>query len=347
VSRWHEQGVAATCGTALESRAARGTLVGTMSMRRVAVLVVAAAVGSSVAAVVTHREPNAPAPSRVGDPFAAWMDAPFPAADGFDPPEPGSTDVAAIGAGRVVDVASDAVVVEHLVYENHRRRVVRSRYVRLSDVQVRAGAVVARGQRLGRGPSRVEILHASGDAEDAAAFIAARRRLPVPQAEQRVLLIDSGLGRARLYERGVRAGEWSAGLGQIVGCKEERDDGRSPCGMYFVTNASTGPFSGPGPEYFGGHWLGLNYPNPWDAERGLAAGLITADERDRIAAAWAARQATPRGTRLGDGIGLHGWVEDWAGDAGPRGSLGCAFFRADDIRLLYELLAPGAMVVLW
>jgi hypothetical protein len=319
-----------------------------MSMRRgVAALCVAAAVASSVAAIVTHRAPAAPAPTSDGDRFAAWMAAPFPAADGFDPPEPGATDVAAIGAGRVVEADASAVVVEHFYYENHRRRVVRSWYRRLADLRVRVGDVVARRQLLGRGPSHVELVRASGDADGAAAFIAAHRQLPVPQVEARVLLIDSGSGRARLYERGVPAGEWSAGLGQIEGCKQMRDDGRSPCGMYFVTNASTGPFGGPSPDYFGGHWLGLNYPNPWDAERGLAAGLITPDEQGRIVAAWSARQPTPRGTRLGDGIGLHGWIEDWAGAAGPRGSLGCAFFRQDDIRLLYELLAPGTMVVFW
>jgi hypothetical protein len=269
------------------------------------------------------------------------------AADGFDPSAPGTA--TAIGAGRVLSADDRAVVVEHLYYENHRRRVVRSRFPQVADLRVRAGALVTRGQPLGGaiGPGGVAVIHASGDAEDAAAFIAARRDLPVPQAEPRVLLIDSALGRARLYERGVRRGEWSAGLGQIEGCKEQRDDGRTPCGMYFVTARSTGPFTGPMAPYFGGHWLPINYPNPWDAERGLAADLITADDRDRIAAAWSARQATPRGTRLGDGIGLHGWIEDWTGEAGPRGSLGCAFFRRDDIRALYPRLAPGTMVVLW
>jgi hypothetical protein len=317
------------------------------TQRGVAALCAAAAVAASVAALVTHRAPSAPATTSDDDRFAAWMAAPFPAADGFEGPDPDATDVAAIATGRVVEVNAAAVVLEHVYYENHRRRVVRSRYAGLADVRVRVGDAVARRQRLGRGPSQVELVRASGDTEDAAVFIAAHRRLPVPQAEARVLLIDSGRGRARLYERGAPAGEWSAGLGHVEGCKEVRDDGRSPCGMYFVTNASTGPFSGPGPDYFGGYWLGLNYPNPWDAERGLAAGLITADEQEAILAAWSARQPTPRGTRLGDGIGLHGWVEDWDGAAGPRGSLGCAFFRRDDIRLLYELLAPGTMVVLW
>ena len=38
--------------------------------------------------------------------------------------------------------------------------------------------------------------------------------------------------------------EWDVGRGQGVGPKEERGDLRTPRGMYFVVEHTTGPFGG-------------------------------------------------------------------------------------------------------
>src|SRR5687767_2154158 len=88
------------------------------------------------------------------------------------------------------------------------------------------------------------------------------------QAEDTLLVVHHGERRLRLYEQGVLTGEWEIALGQAEGAKEVRGDLKTPVGTYFVVAKSTGPFSGTYSEYFGGHWIKINYPNAADAERG-------------------------------------------------------------------------------
>ncbi|MBK9370378.1 MAG: hypothetical protein IPN01_29495 [Deltaproteobacteria bacterium] len=69
------------------------------------------------------------------------------------------------------------------------------------------------------------------------------------------------------------------------------------------------PFDGPFGAYYGGHWMRLNYPNPWDAARGVDAGLITVAQQREITQRYWAGLATNERTSLGGGIGMHGWAE--------------------------------------
>ena len=105
-----------------------------------------------------------------------------------------------------------------------------------------------------------------------------------------LLLVSQASNELRLYEQGREVSRVEVGFGQAEGRKQVRGDNRTPLGMYFVVQKHRGTFSGPYAEYYGGHWIRLNYPNAWDAERGLTEGLITREARDRIARAWAAAQ---------------------------------------------------------
>jgi lipoprotein-anchoring transpeptidase ErfK/SrfK len=152
----------------------------------------------------------------------------------------------------------------------------------------------------------------------------------------------------RLYEKGREVARVEVGFGQAEGRKRVRGDNRTPMGMYFVVQKHRGTFSGEYAAYFGGHWLRLNYPNAWDADRGLSEGLITREVRERIARAWTARKATEPSTRLGGGIGLHGWVGPWTlEESGGRLSWGCVVMHTPDITALYDKIPEGAMVVLF
>jgi murein L,D-transpeptidase YafK len=90
------------------------------------------------------------------------------------------------------------------------------------------------------------------------------------------------------------------------------------------------------------HFLSLciSYPNAEDAERGLAAGLIGADEHRQILDALRAGRMPPQYTRLGGEIYIHG---RGASDD-PHGTRGCIALNNEDMRDLYDRVAIGTPV---
>jgi len=298
----------------------------------------------------------------------------------------GNTDegqpVRSVAAGRVVEIRTGealwggVVVIEHLFHENHELRRVRSLYAHLGRVDVREGQDVARRQAIGTvGRDPGGLFHAHLHLElrsdcalpalywpelerrplawirehylDPSAFISAHRTLPVPAREARLVLVDTAGYTLRTYERGVQRAEYPVSVGQAEGRKRRRGDLKTPRGMYHVTSRSRGPFDGEFGAYYGGHWIKLDYPNPFDAEWGVAEGLISERQHKQIARAWARRRLTPGSTALGGGIGVHGWIEEWPED-GPRHlSWGCIVLHNRDIGAFYEWAAEGTMVVIF
>ena len=83
-----------------------------------------------------------------------------------------------------------------------------------------------------------------------------------------------------------------------VGDKEAEGDGRTPEGEFYVfTKNHQSRFH---------RSLGLSYPRPIDAERGLANEMITREEYDEIIAAHRERRKPPQNTGLGGEIYIHG-----------------------------------------
>ena len=290
--------------------------------------------------------------------------------------------VYAVANGRVVFAENcgrlwgNVVILEHVFYENDERREVRSLYAHLNEMKVRAGEEVRRRQLIatvGQDPEKLFGAHLhlelrrdatlaptywpSSDGKDAAwvrghyeeptAFIKSRRKLFVPQGESALVVVDQGRYKMRLYEGGRVVGDYDISLGQGEGAKQAQGDNRTPKGMYFVVQKRRGDFPGPYGAYFGGHWIRINYPNRFDAARGRASKLITAGQESRIASAWERRAQTVETTRLGGGIGFHGWAREWE-DSGPRHlSWGCVVLHLRDIKHLFDEIPAGAMVVIF
>lgn len=290
--------------------------------------------------------------------------------------------VLTIAAGRVAFAGlvpgpwGNVVLVDHLVYENHERRVVRSVYAHLLAIAVREGDVVARRQpigSIGKDPAGTFAAHLhleirydlsldpgywpSSNGRDAAwiaehyadpsEFITVRRSLFVPQRERDLVLVDTTTKRMWVRSDGASLGVFEIALGQADGPKLARDDLKTPRGMYFVVSKSRGPFSGPYAEFYGGHWIKIGYPNAYDAARGFREGLVTAAEAKRISDAWRARRLPWQGSRLGDGIGFHGWKGEWD-VAGPRRlSFGCVVMQTRDVAAVFDRVPLGAMVVIF
>ncbi|HZS08127.1 MAG TPA: peptidoglycan DD-metalloendopeptidase family protein [Blastocatellia bacterium] len=291
-------------------------------------------------------------------------------------------DVFAVANGRVVFAGDcgrlwgNVIVIEHAFYENFERRRVRSLYAHLQTTKVRRGEEVKRRQLIatvGQDPEKLFNAHLhlelrrdeslaptywpSSDGKDQAwvrehyaepsAFINSHRRLPVPQQEATLVLVDQNSYRMRLYERGRMQGEYDVSFGQSKGQKRLQGDNRTPKGMYFVTYKHRGKFDGAYGGYYGGHWIKVNYPNKFDAAWGRTQGIITPQQEAQINAAWERRAPTLETAGLGGGIGFHGWIREWSND-GPRHlSWGCVVMHLSDIGKVFDQIPEGTMVVIF
>ncbi len=93
----------------------------------------------------------------------------------------------------------------------------------------------------------------------------------------------------------------------------------------------------------------ISYPNAEDAERGRAAGLITADEHAAILDAMRRRAMPPQHTRLGGEIYIHG--EDPAALPAspvpiPAGTRGCIALGNGPMRELFDRTPLGTPVII-
>lgn len=92
------------------------------------------------------------------------------------------------------------------------------------------------------------------------------------------------------------------------------------------------------------HFLSLciSYPNAQDAARGLAEGLIDAEEYRQIIDAVGARQMPPQHTALGGEIYIHGRGTQFD----PAGTRGCIALENADMQKLYDLASIGMPVTI-
>ena len=291
-------------------------------------------------------------------------------------------DVHAVANGRVVFAKhcgrlwGNVVVVEHQYFENEARHKILSLYAHLNEIKVGTGQDVKRRQviaTIGQDPEKLfsphlhlelrwdETLEAtywpSSDGKDQAwvsehyaaptRFINTHRNLPIPHNEPNLVLVDQQSYRARFYQRGVLRKEYDVAFGQGQGQKSVEGDNKTPKGMYFVVEKYRGQFNQPYGEYYGGHWIKINYPNRYDADRALNQELISVEEHKSISAAWQKKEITPQKTSLGGGIGFHGWNKEWQND-GPRHlSWGCVVMHLKDIEQFYDQVPKGTMVVIF
>jgi murein L,D-transpeptidase YafK len=155
--------------------------------------------------------------------------------------------------------------------------------------------------------------------------------LSIRKAARTLVLTCDGRPRARFR---VSLGRSPLGPKQIEG------DGRTPEGDYYVcTRNERSSFR---------RFLGLSYPGPVDAERGLRERLISAAEAQEIVHAHAERRSPPWKTRLGGAVGIHGVKLGW-GFVGRLHRLfdwtnGCIAIADDEIDELWDVVPLGTPV---
>lgn len=103
-----------------------------------------------------------------------------------------------------------------------------------------------------------------------------------------------------LKQYGTVIGTWPAKLGRQsdTGDKVQQGDEITPSGNFYVCTMNDKS------QYYLA--LGLSYPAPEDAERGLASGLITQEQYQAIIDAGKAKEKPPWDTALGGAIEIHG-----------------------------------------
>jgi hypothetical protein len=114
------------------------------------------------------------------------------------------------------------------------------------------------------------------------------------------------------------------------GPKRRQGDGRTPEGDYRIcTRNDRSRFH---------LFLGLDYPSPRDADRGLEAGLISPGQHHSFVTAWKSARRPPWDTPLGGAVGIHGsgGSSDW--------TLGCIALDDPDIEVLWALCPIGTPV---
>lgn len=291
-------------------------------------------------------------------------------------------DIHAVANGRVAfadfcgRLWGNVVMIDHIFYENNEKKVIRSVYAHLHEIKTRVGDVVERRQviaTVGQDPDKLFAPHLhlelrwdqtlsptywpSSNGKDfswmkdhyvePSAFINSHRATPLPEREPILILVDQATYKMRVVHSGRTEGEYDVSFGQAKGPKRIEGDNKTPAGMYFVTQKHQGSFEGPYGAYYGGYWIKLNYPNQFDGSRAQAEGLINRQQATTIGTRWQARQPTLENTKLGGGIGFHGWVKEWSND-GPRHlSWGCVVMHIYDISKFYDQIPEGTMVVIF
>jgi lipoprotein-anchoring transpeptidase ErfK/SrfK len=134
-----------------------------------------------------------------------------------------------------------------------------------------------------------------------------------------------------LYSGETLIKEYSVGLGgDPLPDKEREGDRRTPTGDFYVCTRL---------EKSRWHrFLGISYPAPEDAERGLEQGAISRAEYDAILAAHRRRSVPLWNTALGGEIGIHG------GGSGIDWTFGCIALENDAVTELFPVLPLGTPV---
>ena len=152
-------------------------------------------------------------------------------------------------------------------------------------------------------------------------------------------MIDKSARTLRLYAGERLERVYPVALGRNWAAdKAVEGDEATPIGEFYICSKN------PRSKFFLS--MCLSYPNAEDAERGLTAGLITAQEHAQILTALAAKGLPPQRTRLGGEIYIHG--EDPAALTGaPKDwTRGCIALANEAMQELYAQIPLGTPVVI-
>lgn len=155
----------------------------------------------------------------------------------------------------------------------------------------------------------------------------------LPELKDPEIVIRKSTRVLEVYDGGRLVRRFSAVLGSSPELdKEIEGDGRTPEGEFYVFVKN--------PKSRFHLSLGLSYPAPDDADRGLADGLISREEYDAIVNAASEKKMPPQKTRLGGEIYIHG------GGISRNWTAGCIALENDEMTALFEAIPMGTRVMI-
>ncbi len=153
---------------------------------------------------------------------------------------------------------------------------------------------------------------------------------PAAEAALRIVVLKSER-RLELQQDGKTVKTYRVGLGNTpTGSKLRQGDGRTPEGSFYVCVKN--------PKSKFHLSLGLSYPTPADAARGLKDKLITQAQHDAIIAAHRKHTTPPWNTALGGEVFIHGC------GSGSDWTLGCIALDDTDMTELFAKVPAGTPV---
>jgi murein L,D-transpeptidase YafK len=159
-----------------------------------------------------------------------------------------------------------------------------------------------------------------------------------PGADFRIV-VDKAARALRLFEGGHLERCFPVALGRNA-CADKAIEGdeATPEGEFYVCAKN------PRSKFFLS--LCLSYPNVEDAQRGLAAGLITLEEHAAILEAQRQMKLPPQYTRLGGEIYIHGQPAEFESGRAKDWTRGCIALENPAMRELYERVRLGTPVLI-
>lgn len=155
-------------------------------------------------------------------------------------------------------------------------------------------------------------------------------RLPLHDAR---VVIRKKSRELSLYDGSKLLRRFPVVLGQNAsGDKEKEGDRRTPEGTFYICSRNgTSKYH---------KFMGLSYPAPPDAARGLKSKMISRAEHDAIVEAHRKKECPPWKTALGGEVGIHGGGidRDW--------TLGCIALTNEAVDELWAALKMGDPVVI-
>jgi murein L,D-transpeptidase YafK len=153
------------------------------------------------------------------------------------------------------------------------------------------------------------------------------------------IVIEKAARTLRLYVGERLECTYPIALGRNSGAdKAVEGDEATPTGKFYICSKN------PRSKFFLS--LCLSYPNAEDAERGLAAGLISTEEHAQILAAVRLKRLPPQRTRLGGEIYIHGQNPAPPPAAHKDWTRGCIALANDAMQDLYARIELGTPVVI-
>jgi hypothetical protein len=270
----------------------------------------------------------------------------------------------------------NVVYIEHYFHENGQVKKVFSLYAHLNEIKTEKGKVVKRRELIGTigdgHKSYPPHLHfeirkqsmesksvtywPSSDNKNTqwvktnyfspSKFISTHRKIIVPVTVSDLLWVKKHEYSMKYYRYGKLEKTFEIALSQnSKGAKQMQGDNKMPEGEYRIIQKSRGPFSGDVAEYFGPAWMRLNYPNNFDAERGLKNSMISQNQYNSIVKANNELREPDKTTALGGGIGIHGWKGSWPLSFRDL-TWGCISMNNSDLDTWYKKFPIGTIVII-